>query len=174
MSFVAISHQLSAASRNCHRPDTDVAEELFQLGLAHLNADALPTAGPLGVACLKRAAALGHAGAHFELGEAYRFGREVDEDMDTAWAYYLFAATHGHAEAAMTLGVLYETGRGLPQSLVLAHAFYSLARDNGDPRAADLLTELEQYMTAEEIAEAREFSRRRQLQGLFAFPKRHL
>jgi TPR repeat protein len=124
MVFRAISHQPSAISR-LEQTAGDEAEELFELGLVHLADDALSAAAALGVAYLKRAAELGHAGAHFEVGQAYRFGRGVAEDMDMAWSHYLFAATHGHAEAALTLGVLYETGQGLPQCLDLAHAFYT-------------------------------------------------
>ncbi|MBI5525114.1 MAG: sel1 repeat family protein [Deltaproteobacteria bacterium] len=115
--MAASSLQLSAIKFPTQgRPDVGnraTAEEMYQLGLFHLAGDALPATLTLGVAYLKRAAGMGHVGAHFELGQAYRFGRGVDEDMDTAWACYLFAATHGHAGAAM----------------VLAHAFYSLARE---------------------------------------------
>jgi TPR repeat protein len=73
--------------------------------------------------------------ALFNLGQAYRLGRGVEQDQATAEAYYLRAAQRGHIRAADTYGLLlFQDGRreaGLP--------FVQDAAARGNPSAQYLL-----------------------------------
>ncbi|MBI5525116.1 MAG: hypothetical protein HY897_02200 [Deltaproteobacteria bacterium] len=58
-----ISFEPSVDSRTCQPTDAEKAEEFHQLGLTHMEGEAMPATYSLGVACLKRAASLGHPGS---------------------------------------------------------------------------------------------------------------
>ena len=80
-------------------------------------------------------AAAGDPDAMFNMGQAYRLGRGVPQDMDRAEQLYLAAAQAGHMQAADTYGLmLFQDGRreeALPYVLA--------ASGRGDPRAQYLV-----------------------------------
>ena len=80
-------------------------------------------------------AARGDADALFNLGQAYKLGRGVSQNLDVAQDYYRRAAAKGHVGATANLGItLYQDGRKTE-----ALAFLRDAADKGDFRAAYVL-----------------------------------
>lgn len=87
------------------------------------------------VAEWKGPADAGDADALFNLAQAYRLGRGVDEDNSLAEYYYARAAEKGHIRAADTYGlILFQTGR---QKQALPYVQDAARR--GDPRSQYLL-----------------------------------
>lgn len=80
-------------------------------------------------------AARGDADAQFNLGQAYKLGRGVRQDLARAEELFGQAAAKGHLQASDNYGLLLfqrgERARALP--------FISAASDRGDPRAQYLL-----------------------------------
>jgi TPR repeat protein len=80
-------------------------------------------------------AAVGDADAMFNLGQAYRLGRGVPQDLARAEALYAQAAAKGHLQAADTYGLmLLQDGRR-----ETALPYIEDAARRGDPRAEYLL-----------------------------------
>lgn len=80
-------------------------------------------------------AARGDADALFNMGQAYRLGRGVAQNMETAIDYYRRAAARGHVGATANLGItLWQVGR---RTEALGHL--RTAADRGDLRAAYVL-----------------------------------
>ncbi|HTO28912.1 MAG TPA: SPOR domain-containing protein [Devosia sp.] len=87
------------------------------------------------VAEWKAPAESGDPDALFNLAQAYRLGRGVDEDASLAEYYYARAAEKGHLRAADTYGlILFQTGR---QKQALPYVQDAARR--GDPRSQYLL-----------------------------------
>lgn len=93
-------------------------------------------------------AAAGDADAQFNLGQAYRYGRGVSQDLTQAEAYYSAAAASGHQDAADLYGVLlFQRGaeaEALPylrtaarRGNASARYFLALAHFNGDVAEKD-------------------------------------
>lgn len=80
-------------------------------------------------------AARGDADAFFNLGQAYRLGKGVKQDLARAEQLFTKASAQGHPQASDNLGVLLfqrgERARALP--------YLRAAADRGDPRAQYLL-----------------------------------
>jgi len=80
-------------------------------------------------------AGAGDADAQFNLGQAYRLGRGVEQNTRQAEVYYAKAAAQGHVKAADNLGLLlFQNGRREE-----AMPYVRDAADRGDPRAQYLL-----------------------------------
>lgn len=80
-------------------------------------------------------AARGDPDALFNLAQAYRLGRGVEQDAAQAEAFYARAAAQGHLKAADNLGLLlFHDGRREQ-----AMPYVKAAADRGDPRAQYLL-----------------------------------
>ena len=87
------------------------------------------------VAAWQAPAEAGDADALFNLGQAYRLGRGVPQDMARAEALYARAAAGGHLQAADTYGLmLFQDGRRQE-----ALPYVEGAARRGDPRAQYLL-----------------------------------
>ncbi|NNC52573.1 MAG: sporulation protein [Erythrobacter sp.] len=93
-------------------------------------------------------AAQGDANAQFNLGQAYRYGRGVPQDLTRAEEYYAAAAASGHEDAADLYGILlFQRGaeaEALPylrtaarRGNTSARYFLSLAHFNGDVAEKD-------------------------------------
>ncbi len=81
----------------------------------------------------------GDPDAQFNLGQAYKLGRGVKQDLDMAASWYQRAAKQGHLQASDSLGHLYHYQGKVKEALPLLEA--SSAR--GEPRSQYLLaTEL--------------------------------
>ncbi|AZI36707.1 SPOR domain-containing protein [Caenibius tardaugens] len=87
------------------------------------------------VAQWEKEAARGNADAQYNLGQAYRLGRGVGQDMAKAQQLYATAAAAGHPLAADNYGLLlFQQGQRTQ-----AMPYISAAADRGDPRAQYLL-----------------------------------
>ena len=81
------------------------------------------------------AAARGDADAEFNLGQAYRLGKGVPQDMAKAEFYFGRAARKGHPQAGDNYGiVLFQSGRQTE-----AMPWLNTAADRGEPRAMYIL-----------------------------------
>lgn len=80
-------------------------------------------------------AAKGDADAQFNMGQAYKLGKGVPQDMKRAEAWFRKAAGQGHVKAADTLGLLlFQEGRKTD-----ALPFLQAAAERGEPRAQYIL-----------------------------------
>ena len=80
-------------------------------------------------------AAQGDADAQFNLGQAYKLGKGVPQDLKRAESYYRKAAASGHIKAADTLGLLmFQDGRKAE-----ALPFLQASAERGEPRAMYIL-----------------------------------
>ena len=87
------------------------------------------------VAQWREPAAQGDADAQFNMGQAYRLGRGVEQNTRQAEVYYAKAAAQGHLKAADNLGLLlFQGGR---QQEAMPYVLDAASR--GDPRAQYLL-----------------------------------
>ena len=68
------------------------------------------------------------------------------------------AAEQGLVNAQVNLGVCYHNGDGVPQNYVEAYKWFNLASAQGNTEAKQFLSDLEQQMTAEQIAEGQQLS----------------
>lgn len=93
-------------------------------------------------------AAQGDANAQFNLGQAYRYGRGVSQDLTHAEEYYAAAAASGHEDAADLYGILlFQRGAeaealpylrtGARRGNTASRYFLSLAHFNGDVAEKD-------------------------------------
>jgi len=87
----------------------------------------------------------GDAQAEFLLGEAYRLGRSVDQDMIQAGSWYARAARQGHVASAAALGELlvgmHRSGEAIP--------WLTLAASHDHPRATAFLAAI--YYTGDGV-----------------------
>lgn len=80
-------------------------------------------------------AAAGDADAQFNMAQAYRLGRGVEQNQEQAEIYYARAAAQGHVQAADNYGLLlFQDGRRED-----AMPYVRAASERGDPRAQYLL-----------------------------------
>jgi TPR repeat protein len=70
--------------------------------------------------------------AQFGLGELYRMGWGVDQDLAKSIEWYAKAAEQGHVDAQLTLGLIYQKGAPFPEE---AHKWYLMAAGNGNSMA---------------------------------------
>ena len=82
----------------------------------------------------RKSAALGNAQAAFNIGELYRTGKGVPQDMPTAASWYEKASQSKLAPAQFLLGVLFYNGTGVAQDRVRARELLKqAAAQNYDP-----------------------------------------
>ena len=80
-------------------------------------------------------AASGDADAQFNMGQAYKLGKGVPQDLKRAEAWYRKAAEQGHIKAADTLGLLlFQDGRKTD-----ALPYLQASAERGEPRAMYIL-----------------------------------
>jgi uncharacterized protein len=81
----------------------------------------------------------GDANAAFNLGQAYRLGRGVSQDVGTAVKFYEVAAKNGHVAAQGNLGTLLYFSAAPVQNRKKAVEWWHTAAQNGDARAQYML-----------------------------------
>ncbi|MHC4943792.1 MAG: tetratricopeptide repeat protein [Planctomycetota bacterium] len=89
-----------------------------------------------------RLAKEGDLEAMFMMGNHYRKGNEVEEDVQKAFDWYMKAAELGHSGAQYNLGVMYVTGNGVPQSDMRSLEWFKKAADQGHKMAIETLKRL--------------------------------
>ncbi len=77
----------------------------------------------------------GNAGAQFNLGQMYFYGRGVPQVYAAAVRWYRRSAEQGHANAQYNLGVMCYKGRGVPQDYAEAVKWYRKAAEQGNDSA---------------------------------------
>lgn len=80
------------------------------------------------LACAER----GDASAQFAVAEAYRMGKEVNENLSDALRWYRAAAIQGYAAAQNNLGTMYLNGIGTSEDSTEAAHWYRLAAEQGE------------------------------------------
>lgn len=99
------------------------------------------------VAWWKKAAALGHADAMFQLGNAFLLGNQTaklvaDPDREAA-TWFFKAASAGHAEAQYMLGHLFLAGKGVMESRREAANWFRKAASQNHAEAKRALESVE-------------------------------
>jgi len=93
------------------RVDVGDAEAMSVLGSSYSTGDnGLPQDYAKAMELYHRAADLGYAGAYYNIGNAYCFGRGVARDMKKAVYYHELGAVGGHLGSRLTLGVIEARG----------------------------------------------------------------
>ncbi|HBD11870.1 MAG TPA: hypothetical protein DCZ13_06960 [Porticoccaceae bacterium] len=106
----------------------------------------------------QKAADAGYPFALYNIGVMYEYGQIFPKDLDKARGYYLQAAEKGEPSAQFSLGLLYEKGLGVEQDLVKAYMWWDITGE-GHRYAAHNRDSLEEDMTPEQIAEAKQLAR---------------
>lgn len=115
-------------------PEEEYRKGIGLLGGARAGMDAFEA-----VACLKRAAALGHAEALAKLGECYQKGVGVERDMTKAAECFEEAAAAGSPAAMNSLALFCLWGLGRKKDPERAVDLYRRAAESGDAAAANNL-----------------------------------
>jgi len=97
----------------------------------------------------------GNADAQYNLGQMYRLGQGVAEDMAKAFAWFLRAAEQGLVPAQLNVGVMFGRAIGVPRDDVQAYKWLSLAAAQGDPQAMRTIDFLGKRMTKKQIGDAK-------------------
>ena len=77
----------------------------------------------------------GDAGAQFNLGFMYEYGKGIPQDYVEAARWYRQAAEQGDADAQFSIAIMYDNGQGVPQDDVEAVRWYRQAAEQGNTSA---------------------------------------
>jgi hypothetical protein len=89
-------------------------------------------------------------------------GEGASKNFGEAAQCYHMAAAGGHAAAMRNLGTMHLRGDGVSQNRTKAYVWLCMAEAHGDEEAATLRERLEREISADEIAEARKWLRKRE------------
>ncbi len=103
----------------------------------------------------RRAAESGLAQAQNNLADLYLRGEGVARDEREAFSWFQKAAQQGHTGARIMLGSMYAEGRGTAKNVQAAYEWISAASLQGDTRGSGVLRELEQRLTAKQVAQSK-------------------
>jgi hypothetical protein len=107
----------------------------------------------------RHAAERGEPTAQYNLADLYLRGTGVPVDQSLAFSWLQKAALQGHSGARIMLGSMMAEGCGTRKDLQAAYLWLSAASLQGDPRGDATLRSLEQQLTPEQIAEAKNQAR---------------
>ena len=96
-----------------------------------LNSDGDAEATAAAMQSLQEAAALGHPPAQLQLGEFYKTGQGVDQDLGQARTWFRRAANGGNVLAMHRIGVMTARGDGGPADSNEAIGWFELAANRG-------------------------------------------
>lgn len=110
----------------------------------------------------RRAADDGNAAAGNAIGDLFRAGRGVPQDLDRAVQWYRWAADRGSAAANLSLGYLYANGDGVAQDDAMALSLYRHAARQNLPGALNNLGYMLEYGrgAAQDLTAAASYYRR--------------
>ena len=77
----------------------------------------------------------GDKNAQFKLGNIYRYGKGIRQELSKAIIWYEKSAKQGHIDAQYNLGLLYDEGNGIPKNHLVAHKWYEQAAKKGSIKA---------------------------------------
>lgn len=98
----------------------------------------------MSIAQLQQAAQSGQAAAQFFLGNHFKTGQGVRQDLSQAFAWFKKAADQGVPSAQLNVGQMYANGAGVKQDLAAAKTYLMKAARLGDNRASYNLAVLEE------------------------------
>jgi TPR repeat protein len=106
----------------------------------------------------------GDAEGEYQLGMSYCCGYGPGHTETIAYKWLCRAALQGHEQAQLQLGRMFGNGikkrpLSTPQQADYAYLWYGLAAAQGSQLAAGYLTAMEEYMTAGQIARARDWEK---------------
>lgn len=104
-------------------------EEFFTTARAHHKGKGVDIDYREAVYWYKKAAKLGHAGAHYNLGYLYKHGWGVKKNVIKAVDFYKKAAKLGNADAQYNMGLLRASGKVITRDLVKAVKWYKKAAE---------------------------------------------
>jgi TPR repeat protein len=93
---------------------------------------------------LIKAAKSGQPGAQFYLGTKFQQGKDVEQDVKQAFAWYKLAADQGLVAAQLNVGRMLADGVGTKKDEVLARQYLEKAASRGDNRASFNLAVMEE------------------------------
>ena len=103
--------------------------DLYLESVAALQLAKTPEAEAAAMQQLREAAALGHPPAQLQLGEFYKTGQGVEQDLNQARTWYERAATGGNILAMHRAGVMTAQGEGGPADMAAAIEWFKQAGD---------------------------------------------
>jgi TPR repeat protein/predicted Zn-dependent protease/TolB-like protein len=112
--------------------------------------------GPAAVKWITKSAEKGQPQAQFTLGDIYSTGTFVARDDNQAVKWFRLAAAQADSDAQNRLGLAFYEGKGVAKDYVEAHYWLNLASAAGNREAKYALQELELFMTAEQLAQAKQ------------------
>ena len=86
----------------------------------------------------------------------YHEGYGVAKNYQESLKWYKKAAIQGDAKAQVLIGAMYAAGRGVAKNYIKAYKWFSLSASKGNKNADNLLSILENKMTAAQVAKAQE------------------
>lgn len=97
------------------------------------------------IALLREKAEKGDVQAQYKLGQAYDFGRGVEQNYSEAAHWYQQSANQGHRDAQFSLGYFYEYGQGVHIDLEEAVNWYRKSADQRNTTALIFLGKCYEY-----------------------------
>ena len=104
----------------------------------------------------RQAADSGNALAENDLADMYLRGQGVQQNNDEAFRLFQNAAKAGHTGARIKLGYMYAEGKATPKNPAAAYAWITAVSLAGDHRGDYLIPQIEQFLTPQQIAQARQ------------------
>jgi localization factor PodJL len=105
--------------------------DLYLESMSALNAAETDEAAVIAIEKLEQAAALGHPPAQLQLGELYKTGQGVDQDLGQARTWFRRAAVGGNVLAMHRIGVMTARGDGGQADSLEAIAWFERAANHG-------------------------------------------
>ena len=129
------------------------AIDQFVLGVLYFKGEGVPKDYWEAAEWYRKAAEQGDALAQHYLAMMYINGQKDGpvEKCAEAAKWLRKAAEQGVETAQFVLGVLYFKGEGVPKNYVESYAWLLLAKANGDKKAIEAVSNLETYLTAEQM-----------------------
>jgi len=162
------SAQESDADRYSQACEGGVATGCFNLGMMYRFGSGVSRDYARAADLYRQACEAGVARACSSLGEMHYNGRGVLQDYAQAANLYRQSCEASEMPACSTLGMFYYAGKGVLQNYVFAHALFNIAASEGLANAAAYRTDVQRFMTQQQISEAQTLARRCQEIGIAA------
>lgn len=128
------------------------------IGVMYYNGEGVTQDYNAAMVWLNLAANQGYSLAQYNLAVMYDNGQGTDQDFNLAFKWYGHAARQGHGVAQFNLGSMYGNGDGVEQDMSRAYMWLHIAGMHGNRQAVEQRKELENSMSAEQIAVARKMT----------------
>jgi len=134
------------------------AEAQHLIGLMYLRGHGVQKDYQKALSWFLKSGRQGYSAAQFSVGNMYNHGG-FEQNFQKAAYWYRKAAAQGNIWAQHHLGNLYQFGAGVPKDYVVAYMWWNIAAGLGNQSSAGSRDQLEEDMSAEQIAEAQRLSR---------------